>query len=59
MATEAEVAAAVRKLVTAGLNVDAAQILVANAHGRELDLDVWTTYLVQQRHYYDRGLVKA
>lgn len=59
MATEAEVAAAIRKLANDGLNVEAAQILVERAHGREHDLDVWTTYLIQQRHYYNRGLVRS
>lgn len=59
MATDEQVAAAVRKLVNAGLNVKAAQILVANAHGRDLDLEIWTTYLIGQRHYYQHGLVKS
>lgn len=59
MATEAEVAAAVAKLVEDGLNEEAAQILVERAHGREADLDVWVGYLIQQRHYYNNGLVKA
>lgn len=59
MSTDEQVAAAVRKLVNDGLNVKAAQILVGNAHGRDLDLELWTTYLIGQRHYYQRGLVRS
>lgn len=60
MATEAEVADAVARLIADGrLDPDAAEILVERAHGREADLNVWVGYLIQQRHYYNRGLVKA